>query len=84
MSANLYVYDDTIYEGELSDIETLLAIQSGYGYVPNIIKAKVVRVTPDAVASVKELHQTIQTKIEEVKNLQTSMLDLVDRKLLPQ
>jgi len=81
MSAKLYIYNDTIYEGELSDIETLLAINSGYGMVPNIIEAKIVSVTPEAVADVKELYQEMQAKIEEAKNLRARLYDLTDRKL---
>ena len=81
MSTNFYIFNDTIYEGVRSDIELLLAINSGYGMTPQLIEAKVVRVTPDAVTDVEKLHQEMQAKIEEVKNLRHKLYELTDLKL---
>lgn len=79
MTCNLYLYDETIYEGELSDIEALLAIRGGYGFTNNITKVNVVQVTPESLAGVKEIHKQIKTKMQEVRSLQAELYDTLSR-----
>jgi hypothetical protein len=83
LSDNFYIYNDTIYQGELSDIEALLAVSVKHRYACDIQRAKVVHVTPDTVANIKAMHQEIETKIQEVKNLQARLYDATDHLFLP-
>lgn len=78
MKCNLYLHDDTVYEGELSDIETLLSMCKGYRYT-NITKVKLVRVTPESLTEVKEIHKQIEAKVQEVRSLQAHLYDTLDK-----
>lgn len=87
MSAKLYVHyghndKPYVYQGELSDIELLLSINSGYGYFPRLEEVTITQVTPDAIADVKQLYEEIEAKTEEVKNLRRKLDQVLDHKLL--